>query len=41
VDVQLKLAREEASDAERGNEYAHEVTMSRFLSQGLELEEQQ
>jgi hypothetical protein len=41
ADVQLELAREESADAQRGNSYLHETTVSHFLSQGLELEEQQ
>lgn len=41
ADVRLELAREEAADTERGRDFPHEVTASRFLSQGLELEEQQ
>lgn len=41
ADVRLELAREEAADANRGDESAHEITASLFLTQGLELEEQQ
>ena len=41
ADVRLELTREEAADANRGDESAHEITASLFLTQGLELEEQQ
>jgi hypothetical protein len=41
ADVRLELAREEAADADHGNESAHEITASLFLARGLELEEQQ
>lgn len=41
ADVKLELAREEEADARRGAQNAHEVTASRFLAMGLDLEEQQ
>lgn len=41
ADVKLELAREEAANAQSGIQHAHEVTASRFLTMGLDLEEQQ
>ncbi|KDQ53095.1 hypothetical protein JAAARDRAFT_49877 [Jaapia argillacea MUCL 33604] len=39
--VRLELAKEEAADAARGVATAHKVTISVFLSSGLEIKEQQ
>lgn len=41
ADVKLELAREEAEMARRGGQHAHEVTASRFIQMGFDLEEQQ
>lgn len=39
--VKLKLAKEQVTDAQRGNQIVHEISASLFLVQGLDLEEQQ
>ena len=41
TEVWLELAKEEAADAAQGIERGHDLTPSKFLIQGLELEEQQ
>lgn len=41
AEVRLELSKEEAEDAARGVEQGHETTPSKFLIQGLELEDQQ
>lgn len=41
VEVRLELAKEEAADAARGVERGHDITPSKFLLQGLDLEDQQ
>lgn len=41
ADVKLELAREEAADAARGVVRAHDVSISAFLTQALDIEEQQ
>lgn len=40
-EVRLELANEEAADATSGIERGHDTTPSKFLVQGLDLEDQQ
>jgi hypothetical protein len=40
-EVRLELANEEALDAVRGKESLHDVSAGKWLTMGLELEEQQ
>jgi hypothetical protein len=41
AEVRLELAKEEADDVRRGNQTIHEISASRWLTMGLDLEEQQ
>ena len=41
AEVRLELANEEAADARRGNQTVHDISASRWLAMGLDLEEQQ
>lgn len=41
AEVRLELANEEAADAARGVGRGHDTTPSKFLMQGLDLEDQQ
>jgi hypothetical protein len=41
ADVKLELAKEEAADIESGRQTLHDVSASRWLAMGLDLEEQQ
>ena len=40
-DVQLELSKEEAAEASSGNHQTHKVSMTGFLTMGLELEDRQ
>lgn len=40
-EIRLRLAQEEASEAERGYRAPHQVSASVFIRMGLELEDQQ
>lgn len=41
AEVRLELAKEESADAVYGVERGHDITPSKFLVQGLDLEDQQ
>ena len=41
TEVRLELANEESLDAARGKETLHDVSVARWLTMGLDLEEQQ
>jgi hypothetical protein len=41
AEVRLELAKEEADDVQRGNQSIHHISASRWLTMGLDLEEQQ
>ena len=41
AEVRLELAKEEADDVQRGNQTIHQISASRWLMAGLDLEEQQ
>lgn len=41
VEVKLELAKEEAADAERGVQQTYNISASKFLLTGFDIEEQQ